>query len=1155
MSVEDDKEKGGILAAIGEAIKKAKEAAEKKRQTEALGVANGKKKPLEQKSTPPSKEPLLKTPAQRVEELKQADAASPSKVVERKIAEDPEISKALGGITPKDEELAAIVSHWASASPQVRNRKETVESILKDLKAYRYDRSDITPENRSQAAKLVESFEAYHLPPLKTTVYSTEQKMSEFEEKSERLLDSNRPPDANPEVAAIGQKIKDKILQYKELTKQINETYKQDDPFRAKKLEEAVLFVFNPRGEDGTGVLQARMLEMVSKGENKVKYSDIREYIDLLNFAQQDMATVEYARIRWTEINDWPEGPKDRPREPSQKELIFRGLTTSDIEKLRRGEEGEKEWFWNFVQRKENMPRSDWQLSLTEMQQLEEFWQFLRWKYGEKDGLARELTFRTHIDIRPGLHHRLKVMVHEPVDEETALKTLVISPSEYSYLMKVNKYAPRATALYEEATRNLMMRKRQHYFELKNGNPDKGVLNEAERNAILKRYGENLGNLNNDQTLEYFELWKQKQELEYGVMLWAEDIQFNQETWNGLAEDKAKQDSLLAQLKRTEGSKARDSLMKQLREVQLTAGDLEELKHQGLSPLDIETDRLLRLDLKYNLNVSDPSPLDIRNALTAARTYKILTLDVVQISTAAMADIPHTVKGRYRSPAFERMGRIVNPELFQRRFEMGGRIGSRKQAYHTEKIIRKMKDQGKLKNPNPAEVRRIENELAELAKNDRDKEGNPGGNYGRYEDPKVRHVEATIRVLENEQGVSYGEIARAGTIAIGGPFQISTWRMEVAGTEPLVEQYLAMGKSAEHVGLGFQLAANPFKRDKKDIMREMFERMPHLVSQLSPDEAGQIFARHSNVDQRILSEALITAQMKLSHDPNKGYQSREMNLARDADFDATVLPALQGFASKEGPGAYLRNPSTLAEYRQVTKELIELGTLNAKPIEEGGRGWAEKSWPMTLTYSDMDLGQAQFYKMGEQALQRRFAGDMVQAYKTASVLHDFAGASPELFSPNDPIKPLERLYEAIKSMDSYIGRPPAEKIIADQLEEFFEFNESKNRWKYSWIPGFDWAVRNIPALQKYGSDSVEFTGTLGNMWEEKDLLFILNTARDMHFFDQNPDLYYKLVNRFNLGIGFRILAAVREYWWGWPLLSLFSAGKEALDEDKKRAGG
>lgn len=167
-------------------------------------------------------------------------------------------------------------------------------------------------------------------------------------------------------------------------------------------------------------------------------------------------------------------------------------------------------------------------------------------------------------------------------------------------------------------------------------------------------------------------------------------------------------------------------------------------------------------------------------------------------------------------------------------------------------------------------------------------------------------------------------------------------------------------------------------------------------------------------------------------------------------------------------------------------------------------------------------------------------------------------------------------------MDSYVGRDVAEPIVARELDELMDFNQWRYRWSpLGWIPASEWLLRNMDLRwpKKIGigkialhlperiagksllhnrvitSDAMEFTGGLGNLWDEDELSTLLNTARDMHFFDQHPELYYELQNKYNLGWQFRALAGVRKYWWLLPVFTVYAGGKQAKEEDEQRAQG
>lgn len=1118
-------------------LAKFKEAADKRKKAAQLAA---EKKARVAREAKREKAAIPKNPAQKVEINPEEAQLKPKEALKQYMEDNPQIREALGGKMPDDDDVTRLLMQWASASEEVRGKAEVVKAVVEELEAIAKAKTEAkipNPNAAKESRDFKQQFEKHFFDDLRKLEshpqMSEENYKTNYEKELERMLRNEIDPNLDAEFKKKGEEIRQRASEV-----WTNEKTGQGRPLDYKQQAK----------------LGDELLEIAR--EKGIPQSEVEPYMHLLSSAVSENTSEVSGRVRWSEVPDWPI-EKGRRREPGDKIFQFRFLTQDDANKFQGdGLNGENEWFWEIIRTKESMPRQEMQLTFVEWQKMDEFWNYLTWKYGGKEAIDRKIAYQKHLDVRPGLHHRLRLLVHEPVNEENALKALTVSPDEYSYLMKINPLAPRATALYEEATRNLMMQKKLRRNELLNGNPKKGILKKADRDARITVLKGKLGNMSVTERAEFFELYKQKTEYDEGVMLWSNDVQFDAETWLVLQQRKAKQESLMSRLQVEKNPGEREKLLKELDEVLLTEHEQKTLKYRGKSPLDLETERLLRLDMmrRGKKEFTKLDDLDIEMAVYAARTYEIVTLNLMQLAIR-LAENPVPVKSRYRAHAFERLGRIISPELFQRRFQFGGKIGFRKQAYHAVEMMKTKKISLHDKDIKKA-YDKHRSFLAQMAKNDKE-------NYGQYEDKYVLHAEALIKAAEDVKHISYDEMNRIGTILIGGPFQVSTWRMETSGFDPVVDKFQAMGKTMEHSALGFQLAADPLKRGKDKIMSEMFERMPWLVAQYAPNDFEKILAAHPRVNGQVLQDTLLTAQIGISHNSDKRYANRRINLADEADFNEFVKPVLNDMANKDkGMVAdpevqkQLSESSVQDEYKAVIREMVDQGREN---VEHWGERNKDNKFDlkvgMTMTYSDMDLGDEEFYRMGEQAMQRRFEGDMAQAFQVMQVQNALQGGKPDMISPNDPVKVLEEIAKLIGAQDAYMGRDMAELSGKNEIVELFLFNEWKNRGILEWFPGSEWLIRNaVPRkwqTRTMSSDSVEFEGLHGNMYDENTMFEILNSARKLDFFVQHPEYYDEIVEQFHLGLSNRLLAAVRKYWWVLPGIVGFTSGKKATEEDEK----
>ena len=599
----------------------------------------------------------------------------------------------------------------------------------------------------------------------------------------------------------------------------------------------------------------------------------------------------------------------------------------------------------------------------------------------------------------------------------------------------------------------------------------------------------------------------------------------------------------------------------------------------GYSPVEIRVrDRVLVYLKKHG--IQDPPEWRVREAIWAARqaqlgwgdavdfaarTARAPVYDLMSSTTAKLGD----PKGEDVMPAayLEPIVRIINPDLFRDRFQMGGKAGDALYDIYYSIMFKKF-------------GYKIEEDASSQWKKkltDARKSGKPGW------------WRVYLDYAEDELNIPYSEILRPGFLHTGMELTNSTWRSHVAIIEPRRKEFMEMRLARkipqdaplDNVALGIQFAATNVKKDiplRYKLLDKMVERTPSVfITQLGSD-AYQILENHhidpQGKEWRLFQDGLSNAEIKLWD--NELVSTQRVNLAEQADFDRFVKPSLVAVGIPE---------QDTGKFRDVIMEL-------QNKLREGAPGktrldkWAKHPFPLTVTTSDFNWKKTRSDLLGMYSNERRI--NDVLAMAGARDFQQKIFTTSELYSPVNFSDTFKELREFEKTVNMYDSTDTAEKATAPILGTLLEFNRNRaihGPWGYipgavslmkrlseaepehipilEWIPGWKEAIEEHGfAGKKWNewpttigeavSGSVRWTGREGNALDEIRLAGLLAEVREMGMFTNNPHLVGELERQFKTGFLWRALGTGRKYYWVVPLATIAVAVGHSIEEEKKK---
>ena len=964
---------------------------------------------------------------------------------------------------------------------------------------------------------------------------------------------------------------------------------------------------------------------------SRVPENQVKEALTRMQLIAKDarMKASEGRYVSWDEMKEkmLPED-RDEKDHDFQKVFSFRNITPAEVNLLKKGEEGQQEFFYEFVSRIYSMGRTPERAELPDMQKFEEFTDFIKWLYpdntnyhlGKYEYMWREM---------PKHYQIVKNLLFTPGDIKDKLKNLqFLTPADMDHYIKNVNHANIALSLYEDVLFDVLSERQVKYKEaLKHlkGKKGEGAIKDFKRLAKLRQEGR-LSDPKDE--LEFQKLQEMVDLVGYGVNLWDSDIQNYMELDLEINEMNRELDRLRLKQKnwearRPDAEKLTDWEERRLVTLQdeiyykqnvaqdakkIESGDSKGLKksqheNRGLSTIDLEVKERLRISLQERIPGREIKDWELNQALWAARQWMIGSSTAVSISSGMAirpnAEFNNLVKevngGKFvmKSPAFEDLQRVINPELFEARFGMGDTMGEVFRSFTDWDLMEskgyKFKNSADYRMPDEKDL-----------------------------DPTVRRTREFIRQVEAENGIPYSEMITQGFFQGGGLFHKSIWRAEIAAVDEMRKKYLDMqahgklpaGAKLDNQALGIQMLLKYDTAGKKELLTRMVKRNPGKLFHLLGEPVEDLYTRHGISDTERKSIRRVMSLVKVDAWDRTGQQGEKSNrpfrdidvLTNEGDFNELMRPYLEKEGFDEG---------RVQAVRALMKD-ANSAFLSEDPDSKLSKAdiIAAHDSPITYTVTDVDWKDASMFQTGTIGNDRRARdmGQMAVARDAWIAMH-----KPAFLTNRDVKETLKKLYEFREAMNNYTTGNAAENATYELAKAWLKFNENRMiryenreggvvgavkgalRVTTGWIPLYHTIQKNlgevdvsnsplikIARLQTGKGDdkhyvfgdrgkkfahtiehlphklaqdvsySVRFGGPHGNAFEEKQFDEILDQMLQMGIFNANEGLYLQLRREFGAGLGGQIKGMVRKYWWGLPLLAVAFGAKEGLEEEKKR---
>lgn len=917
--------------------------------------------------------------------------------------------------------------------------------------------------------------------------------------------------------------------------------------------------------------------------------------------------------VRWADVKN--EAGKDVVRD-DREAFGFRDITRDEVDRyFKRGTEGEADWYFNFIDQIYSLGREESRPGLTHEQRFQEFKDYLVWKYGGEYHLAVQL-YQKHWDSRGQFEYAVKGLMYNPGDVKDRLKAMsLLTGADLDHLYKNFDHSNEAYNLYEHVMFETMAEKRRVYGEavkfLKeettwNGKSMKreDLLSELKKLQKQEGYDPDKGvrtqsPLTLDDQKLLHEIQVKMDLAAEGVGLWDSDVQSYTEMHITLSKLQKRREELFRT--KAEGKALSASEMEELQEIDrkyeiyahreemLNENFTQELlETRGLSPVDIEVRKRLVEYLKSQNGGKEPPEYEVRMALWAARTAMIGSGRMAMIG--AMMAVPPgveygTASGKHvmRAPAFEDLQRIFNPETFATRFNIGGDLGKTARA-----ILRKnlLKTKGILeKDPS------IFDKFFRKFKLTKSHEWSDA--IHNEHDSRKRAAMESLEFTEDVTGISFSELLGPSFMATGGFYDGTAWRLEKGIFDELRGKVLAMQKLPEtaklldNQALSIQLLTASGAAERRPILDRMLRRNPSKFLELLEEDTGKILEKNgvTGKEWKKFKEALSLAELKMAHE--KEWQYARVDLADKADFDALLVPFLRTLGVDE---------TRMNSMRQVLVDMQSEVYRGRKVEVAGGVKFRNKmdavahlKMPLTMSLTDFDWKESNFYQLGTVAMHRRIR-DVGAQMRARDAMLELVSNNDMLLSPNDYGDSLKKIKEIREAIVDYSGPEAAEGTAKEMARMFIEMNRHRHLWTIGAVPGLTWfskylaevdmrPLKNSKLMKKvFGAErwtkmadhsfaswphsigeaisySVKYTGTHANAWDEMKIEEVITSMMDMGIFINHPEYAQDLRKEFHSTLTDRWLAMARKYWWVALVATVGLAFAQGVDDQSKRASG
>ena len=850
---------------------------------------------------------------------------------------------------------------------------------------------------------------------------------------------------------------------------------------------------------------------------------------------------------------------------------------------------------------------------LIELYNLDDFYKYLSWRHGSEQGLALEIQFKRELDFRKEMHFAMIELFHTVDEPKKILATLARLRGEDLEALIQSDFSEYTIPMIEEELKIMLGEKHAEWEKADRTKEDRlkkmadydnameGRLKPQERRDFDKKYG--YESLTEEQwkkvvNEKYGQFKKEQRIWEQGVWLTDNDVQGSPEAYTkavikkaGILE-KARADNQIYQellKKRREALGAdRKRIEKEIEEYEekilvdpndpekMTLEELEQVKRVYSSNLEWRVRQKLEAFLKKKGKKFEKWQID--KAVSMGMKFNIVTLRMPTLLAYWYIE-PKSGTEAMRSPPFEDLVRILNPESFFFRFQMGGKLGETTRALrHSAVLGERAKEAG---------IKKVF--LTKLPEwND------PAWKKGLKPD-ELKIVEKNrdmLMRLEQHLGIPWSELLRAGVSHIGGLFDASGWRGEIGIWDEITKAYSEIGQDHREFALGFQMnlaggeaaleaeawaireaderglkgrkrerkiqdlkaqkAKELTKERKKEIMKKIIRREPLLLAQLIANDKAKIEDEFKGrVDWTRLETALQFAQMEMTTD-------KKTEVKINGNMVAVDFGSLDFFKKYCGQYLDLKPGENIKDYHDFVVALQEKAKKKQDEL-------ALYKFPITLSLTSIPWKDTKWMGLGRIAYDRRLARDVGASAGVRSALEKlWLNPSPQKW---------EDIYTALQelkdSTNAYSTLDQAEKAVKKETQQIIDFNENKGRIWMNWVPGAEKGYRNLDGifstLRKFGikganaerakralesfSLSVLFYGPNGYAWDENNINYFVNGERAQGFYTENPEYAQDILDWAKAGLNWRLMRVAGKIWLP-ALLMLIAMMWHEVEEDK-----
>lgn len=614
---------------------------------------------------------------------------------------------------------------------------------------------------------------------------------------------------------------------------------------------------------------------------------------------------------------------------------------------------------------------------------------------------------------------------------------------------------------------------------------------------------------------------------------------------------------------------------------------------RGYSPIEWEVHTIIKplviKELEAKGKLFDPVQDEwrLRAAIHAARRMTIFSGHVMSktafnvIKPMALAsELDSTVafagKSVMWAPIMEDVIRAINVDYFEERFNMGDPWGAYNRA---NRFVGALQSKG-------YDAKRIES----------------SAEYKALESQKLTQEERLSRaftdIVRRETGIESEYMLTGGWNSRGLAVDGSYWRPEGGWLDELKLYCEKHGKphAWKNMAIWLRFAMLDPKKEEDIAARET---LLHIALDRQPSKFFQLFAGRvvndikskyniGEKEWRGFMRALTTTEIQLWQ--SLDLASRNVVLRDDADFRALLLPNLTKSLAELGVSSEAR----AGVFQSVLKDLYMAATATTgrENLQYASRlqATARHTFPVALSYADLDVGVANFFKLGTAELDRR-GRDLMNQQQADGIIMEL-DTKPEFVRPHGEKlweEWIKKIYELRSTEVSQTDPNKAESSALEMVRQNFKFNRSRVkdiRNILGWIPGSGTIMRKIattepehlPILSRFPqwhkflkennlvgkkiaqwprsvgfavSGQVGFFGPEGEDLDIHKIDHLIDMLEFQGVFAKNHQFYGMLRREFGTTAWSRLLDIPRKYWWVVIFATVGVAALEATQEEKK----